>query len=267
MKVWLIGAGPGDPELMTRKAWRLLEQADVILHDALMDVEGMKQANPGAKWVEVGKRNAQPSVEQAFICRTLVGLARQGLHVVRLKGGDPAIFGRAAEEITACRDNGIEIEMVPGVTAACAAAADLQTSLTSRGVSRSVAFVTPRVGRRETTGDQQWLRCALAAETVVIYMAGSQAKEICATLIEGGRKPETPICVVESASRSGVRLKQTLADIARDGLDIYPGPVSLLVGDALALANVGEALPAPLSATLSASLSAPLPAAQNLAFG
>ncbi|HBI82922.1 uroporphyrinogen-III C-methyltransferase [Orrella sp. NBD-18] len=238
MKVWLIGAGPGDPELITRKAWRLLSQAEVILHDALMDVEGMKMANLNAKWVEVGKRNDQPSVEQAFICRALVGYAKQGLNVVRLKGGDPSIFGRAAEEIRACRENGIDIEIVPGVTAACSAAADLQTSLTLRGVSRSVAFVTPRVGRRETDNDQQWLRCALVAETVVLYMAGTQAKEVGTLLIEGGRHPDTPVCVVESASRSGARLKLKLADIAQNGLEHYAGPVSLLVGEALGLAKV-----------------------------
>lgn len=238
MKVWLVGAGPGDPELMTRKAWRLLSDADVVMHDALMDVEGMKLANPMAKWVEVGKRHAQPSVEQTFICRTLVGYAKQGLRVVRLKGGDPAIFGRAAEEISACRENRIDVEIVPGVTSACAAAADLQTSLTLRGVSRSVAFVTPRIGRREATGHQEWLRAALASETVVLYMAGAQAKEICTALIEGGRSAQTPICVVESASRNGVRLKRTLAEVARDGLASYSGPVSLLVGDALAHALV-----------------------------
>lgn len=237
MKVWLVGAGPGDPELMTRKAWRLLNQADVIMHDALMDVEGMKEAAPKARWVEVGKRNALPSVEQTFICRALVGFARQGLKVVRLKGGDPAIFGRVAEEITACRENDIEIEIVPGVTAACAAAADLQTSLTLRGVSRSVAFVTPRVGRREKAADDEWLKVALASQTVVLYMAGSRAQEICQALVEAGKDASTTLCVVESASRAGTKLKMTLADVARDGLASYSGPVSLLLGEALSLAR------------------------------
>ena len=240
MKVWLVGAGPGDPDLITRKAWKLLNQADVILHDALMDIDGMKESNPTAKWVEVGKRNAQPSVAQTFICRSLIGFAKQGLRVVRLKGGDPSIFGRASEEIAACRENGIEVEVVPGVTSACAAAADLQTSLTLRGASRSVAFVTPRIGRRETAGDQEWLKCALAAETVVIYMGGAQAQQICTALIEGGRNPHTPICVVESASRDGVRLKLTLAEVAQKGLESYSGPVSLLVGEALSQARIDK---------------------------
>ena len=241
MKVWLIGAGPGDPELMTRKAWRLLSQADVVMHDALMDVEGMKEAAPEAKWVEVGKRNGQASVEQAFICRALVGFAKQGLRVVRLKGGDPAIFGRVTEEIEICRANNIEIEIIPGVTAACAAAADLQTSLTLRGISRSVVFATPRVGRRESTHNTEWLAACLAAETAVLYMAGAQAAEICTTLIEAGRSGDTPICIVESASRStGIRMKSTLANIARDSLPTLTGPVSLLIGQALGLAQVDD---------------------------
>jgi len=244
MKVWLIGAGPGDPELMTRKAWRILSQADVVMHDALMDVEGMKEAAPAAKWVEVGKRNGQASVEQAFICRALVGFAKQGLQVVRLKGGDPTIFGRVTEEIEICRANNIEIEIVPGVTAACAAAADLQTSLTLRGVSRSVVFATPRVGRRESANNHEWLAACLAAQTAVLYMAGAQAAEICSTLIEAGKPGDTPICIVESASRaSGIRLKSTLAEIAREGLPPLAGPVSLLIGQALGLAQVENLTP------------------------
>ncbi len=237
MKVWLVGAGPGDPELMTRKAWRLLSQADVILHDALMDVEGMKQAAPQAQWIEVGKRSGRPSVEQAFICRTLVGFAKRGLQVVRLKGGDPSIFGRVTEEIEACRNNDIEIEIVPGVTAACAAAADLQSSLTMRGVSRSVVFVTPRIGRRETGTPLEWLDAAMAADTAVFYMAGAQAQTICAAMIDAGKSGSTPICVVESASRSGAKLRLTLADVVRHGIPGYPGPVCLLVGEALANAH------------------------------
>ena len=240
MKVWLVGAGPGDPELMTRKAWRILSQADVVLHDALMDVEGMKEAAPAAKWVEVGKRNGQASVEQAFICRALVGYARQGLKVVRLKGGDPSIFGRVTEEIEICRINNIAVEIIPGVTAACAAAADLQVSLTQRGVSRSVVFATPRVGRREKANTHEWLDAAIAAQTTVLYMAGAQAAEICQTLIDAGKSGNTPICIVESASRKGVRLKATLTAVARDGLAAYSGPVCLLIGQALALAHTED---------------------------
>jgi uroporphyrin-III C-methyltransferase len=245
MKVWLVGAGPGDPELMTRKAWRLLSQADVIMHDALMDVAGMRTAAPDAQWVEVGKRLGQPSVEQAFICRAMVGYAKRGLKVVRLKGGDPTIFGRVAEEIEACRAHDLEFEIVPGVTAACAAAAELQTSLTLRGVSRSVVFVTPRVGRRESNTPNEWLSAVMAADTAVLYMAGAQAREICIALIQAGKPGDTPICLVESASRAGATLKRTLADIARDGAPLYSGPVSLLIGQALALAQANNTTESP----------------------
>lgn len=252
MKVWLVGAGPGDPELMTRKAWRLLSQADVVMHDALMDVEAMKQAAPHAKWVEVGKRNSQASVEQAFICRAMVGFAKRGLKVVRLKGGDPGIFGRLSEEIEACRTNDIEFEIVPGVTSACAAAADLQTSLTLRGVSRSVVFATPRVGRREPGGNQEWLSATMAAQTAVLYMAGAQASEICKILIDAGKPGLTPICIVESASLKGMRMKSTLNEIAIQGVASMQGPVSLLIGEALALAHIEqETLPAICLAELS----------------
>jgi uroporphyrin-III C-methyltransferase len=237
MKVWFIGAGPGDPELMTRKAWRLLSQADVVLHDALMDVAGMHVAAPHARWLEVGKRSSRPSVEQAFICRTLVTLAKRGLTVVRLKGGDPAIFGRLAEELQACRTENIEVEIIPGVTAACAAAADLQTSLTLRGESRSVAFVTPRLGKHEDGKPSEWLTAAMGAQTAVLYMASAQAKDICGAFITAGKPKRTPICIVENASRVGQRFKSTLFEVAQDGLPTFDGPVTLLVGQALSLAQ------------------------------
>ena len=240
MKVWFIGAGPGDPELMTRKAWRMLSAADVVLHDALMNIEGMQKAAPNAQWLEVGKRSGRPSVEQAFICRTLVTLAKRGLTVVRLKGGDPSIFGRLAEELQACRTENIEIEIIPGVTAACAAAADLQTSLTLRGESRSVVFVTPRLGKHEANTHSEWLAAAMAAQTAVLYMAGAQAKDICHALIEAGKPKQTPICIVENASRVGARLKLTLFQVAQQGLPKLEGPVTLLVGQALSLALVQQ---------------------------
>ena len=234
--VTFIGAGPGDPELMTRKAWRLLGDADVVLHDALLDLEGMKAAAPHADWLSVGKRAGQPSTEQAFICSSLVTHARRGRRVVRLKGGDPSIFGRMAEELDACRQAGISVEVVPGVTSACAAAADLEASLTLRGVSRSVAFVTPQTGEGLSRGTERWLRAALGADTVVLYMAGRHADQICRRLIAAGKPGGTPICVVENAGGAGLRMQATLLEVARNGLPQLEGPVSLLVGDALAQA-------------------------------
>lgn len=234
--VTLIGAGPGDPELMTRKAWRILGEAEVVLYDALMDVEGMKNAAPHAEWLSVGKRAGRPSTEQAFICSTLVALAKRGMRVVRLKGGDPSIFGRVAEELEACRAAGIPVEIVPGVTSACAAAADLQTSLTLRGVARSVVFVTPRAGSGLPADDDHWLGAALSADTVVLYMASRNADRLCRQLIDAGKPAGTPICVVENASGAGLRMQATLLEVARFGLPELEGPVSLLIGDALASA-------------------------------
>lgn len=238
MAVTLVGAGPGDPELMTRKGWRMLGQADIVLHDALLDAEGMKEAAPHARWIAVGKRGGKVSVEQAFIGRLLVSYARQGLKVVRLKGGDPSIFGRMSEEIEACQEAGIAVEIVPGVTTASAAAAHLQSSLTLRGISRSVVFVTPRVGRNEREQDSEWLRASLAASTVVLYMASAMAREIGTRLIHGGKSPQTPVCVLENVSLKGQSLALTLRELSLQGLPAMAGPVVLMVGEAFRLATL-----------------------------
>ncbi len=235
--IYFVGAGPGDPELLTRKAWRLLGAADVVLHDALIDLHALRAEFPRAKWVNVGKRMGQLSVDQRFISKAIVGYARRGLQVVRLKGGDPVIFGRIAEEIKACQAHGFDFEIVPGVTAASACAADLGVSLTMRGVSRSVVFVTPTIGRHESATQSEWLKASLAADTAVLYMAGAQSKEIAAALIAGGKSAQTPLCVVENASRQGVKLRTTLGDLAISGLPTLTGPVTLLLGDALAAAR------------------------------
>ncbi|MGP1679005.1 MAG: uroporphyrinogen-III C-methyltransferase [Burkholderiales bacterium] len=234
--IHFIGAGPGDPELLTRKAWRILGEARVILHDALLDREQLKNSFPNARWIDVGKRASRPSVDQRFTCRLMIASAKRGYTVVRLKGGDPAIFGRISEEIEACRSHNIPFEIVPGITAACAAAADLQASLTLRGISRSVVFVTPSVGKHESAGSNGWLKASLAADTVVIYMAGAQAQDVARTLLQGGKSPMTPLCVVENASQEGAREKFTLGQVAQHGLRRYSGPLTLLVGEAFAAA-------------------------------
>lgn len=222
-----------------------------MLYDALLDAPGMRSAAPQALWLSVGKRAGQPSVDQAFICRSMVEYARQGMKVVRLKGGDPSLFGRAAEELSACREAGIRVEIVPGVTSACAAAADLQASLTLRGVSRSVAFVTPRLARGEHE-ESEWLAVSLAAQTVVIYMGGAHIQSVCQRLIAGGKPALTPVCVVENASGPGARVASTLLNLARSGMPHMTGPVSMLVGDALAQAVIPNeaAIPAAHAAQL-----------------
>jgi uroporphyrin-III C-methyltransferase len=166
-KVYLVGAGPGAPDLLTLRAARILERADIVFHDALVHPQVLALAARADK-VAVGKRCGRFSTAQAFINKRLVDAAGKHPVVVRLKGGDPMLFGRAQEEIAALETAGVPHEVVPGVTAALAAAAEAGVSLTQRGVARSVAFVTPRVGEGEAPS--AWARSAAAADTAVIYI-------------------------------------------------------------------------------------------------
>lgn len=233
MTVYFIGAGPGDPELLTRKAWRILGQSDVIFYDALMDVDGMREAAPTALWVHVGKRANQVSTTQEFISKSVVSYAQRGYRVARLKGGDPSIFGRLTEETNACRDAGLEIEIVPGVTAACAAAAELGIGLTERAVSRSVAFLTPRTEHSRNETSDHWLESALHTDTVVMYMAGQEITRMSRLLIAGGRSANTPVALVESASRNAQTHRTTLGAFARGEIATtrIHGPVTIILGD------------------------------------
>jgi uroporphyrin-III C-methyltransferase len=203
-KVYLVGAGPGDPELVTLRAARLLECADIVFYDALVHPETVALAAKAQK-VAVGKRCHRHSTAQKFINKRLVDAARTHAVVVRLKGGDPMLFGRAQEEIDALQSAGIEFEVVPGITAALAASAEIGVSLTRRGVSRSVAFVTPRIGEAASASD--WAASALAADTAAIYMGAGQAEAVAATLIARGRAAETPVAVVESATLPGMHVQ------------------------------------------------------------
>src|SRR5438876_8446358 len=170
--VYLVGAGPGAPDLLTLRAARLLERADIVFHDALVHPEIVALA-VGAEKVAVGKRCGRHSTAQKFINKRLVDAAAKYPTVVRLKGGDPMLFGRAQEEIAALEAAGIRYEVVPGITAALAASAELGTSLTQRGVARSVAFVTPRVADGEPPSE--WAESIAAADAGAIYMGAGQA--------------------------------------------------------------------------------------------
>jgi len=192
-KVFLVGAGPGAPDLLTVRAVRLLERADIVLHDALVHPDTLALA-ARARRVDVGKRYGKVSTEQRFIHRALIEAARTHETVVRLKGGDPMLFGRGQEEIDALRAAGIEVEIVPGVTAALAAAATLQVSLTRRGIARTVAFLTPRVGRGETP--TEWVPAAMEADSVVLYMAAGASREIAGALVAAGKPASTPVALV-----------------------------------------------------------------------
>jgi uroporphyrin-III C-methyltransferase len=241
-KVFLVGAGPGAPDLLTLRAARLLAAADIVLHDALVHPDTLKLAHR-ARLVDVGKRYGKVSTEQRFIHRALIEAARTHDVVVRLKGGDPMMFGRAQEELDALAAAGVETEVVPGITAAVAAASVLKVSLTRRGVARTVAFLTPRVGKAETDSATQhdsipdvsfppWLPAALAADTAVLYMAAGAGRQIARALIDGGKPPSTPVALVESATLATERRSvTTLAALAEAAPAHADGPVVVCVGE------------------------------------
>jgi uroporphyrin-III C-methyltransferase len=242
-KVYLVGAGPGAADLLTVRAARLLERADIVFHDALVDPEVLALA-PRARLVPVGKRCGKHATAQRFINKQLVDAAQKHAVVVRLKGGDPMLFGRAQEEIDTLSAAGIVCEIVPGVTAALAAAAELRISLTRRGVSRSVAFATPRVGAGEQVNE--WAAAAALADTTAIYMGAGESAAITAELLARGKAPSLPVVAVESASLPGSRRwRTTLGALPKLAEENFSGPVLLLLGEVFAeVASAAEQAPA-----------------------
>ena len=227
-KVYLVGAGPGAPDLLTVRAANLLARADIVFHDALVHPETIALAQHAEK-IPVGKRCGRHSTAQRFINKRLIDAAARFRTVVRLKGGDPMLFGRAQEEIDALRAAGVEFEVVPGITAALAASAELGISLTRRGVSRSVAFVTPRVGAGEDASD--WIKSACSADSVALYMAAGRMGQIAIKLIEGGLRPDTPVLIVEDATLPTMTQTATTLDFLRHAEErTVRGPALLLVG-------------------------------------
>ena len=225
--VYLVGAGPGAADLLTVRAARLLGEAEVVFHDALIAEEVLRLASRAEK-VAVGKRCGRHATAQRFINKRLADAARAHSVVVRLKGGDPMLFARAHEEIAYLQARGIAVEVVPGVTAALAASADLRISLTRRGAARTVAFVTPRVAAGEP--ESGWVDSVLAADTAAIYMGAGEAPAIAAALIAAGKPADTPIALVEDASLSGMRVQYaTLRELAR--LPTSGGPTLILLGE------------------------------------
>lgn len=225
--VYLVGAGPGAPDLLTVRAANLLARADIVFHDALVHAETLALAARAEK-IAVGKRCGRHSTAQRFINKRLVDAARTHATVVRLKGGDPMLFGRAQEEIAALEAAGIPYAVVPGITAALAAAADIGTSLTQRGNVRSFAFVTPRVGAGEPPS--RWLEGIIGADAGAIYMGSHDAPAIAAALIDAGRGAETPVAIVESASMPDSRVHYTTLAALPDFVADSGGPTLLLVG-------------------------------------
>jgi uroporphyrin-III C-methyltransferase / precorrin-2 dehydrogenase / sirohydrochlorin ferrochelatase len=203
--VTLVGAGPGDAELLTLKAVRALQSADIILHDDLVSQEVLDFARREAERIVTGKRGHRPSCKQDDINKLMVVLAQEGKRVVRLKGGDPLIFGRAGEEIAACRAAGVPIEVIPGITAASGAAASLGVSLTHRDHARRLQYVTAHAKNGKLPDDLDWKALADPAATTAIYMGKLVVGEVSANLLAAGMAPETPAIIVEYATHARER--------------------------------------------------------------
>lgn len=233
-RVTIVGAGPGEAELLTIKALRALQSADVILYDDLVSDDVLELARREARRMMVGKRGGRDSCRQEDINDTMVKLARQGYHVVRLKSGDPMVFGRAGEEIERLDGENIPVEIVPGITSASAMAAVLGTSLTHREHAQSVRYVTGHAKSGQLP-DLDWRGLADPSTTTIFYMAGATARAIAARLIEAGASPTTPCVAAANVSRPDqCTWRGCLRDIAEAGLpEDLPKPVLLGIGAAL----------------------------------
>jgi uroporphyrin-III C-methyltransferase/precorrin-2 dehydrogenase/sirohydrochlorin ferrochelatase len=236
-KVAIVGAGPGDPELLTLKAMREMQAADVIVYDRLVTEGVLELGRREARRIAVGKEGHGPSCRQGDINELIVGLAQEGKRVVRLKGGDPAVFGRAGEELEACRTAGIPVTMVPGVTAATAAVAALNLSLTHREVARRVQFVTGHDQDGRLPPDLDVAALADPKATTCVYMARRTAPELARDLVAHGLPASTPAVAMTNVSRPEEEtVRTTVGDLANRELP-GDGPLILLIGAALAQAE------------------------------
>ena len=229
-KVYLIGAGPGDPELLTLKAVRVLGMAGVVLVDDLVDRRTLVHARPGARIVEVGKRGGCKSIPQAFIEKLMIRLARRGAIVARLKGGDPFVFGRGGEEVTALNAAGIPVEVISGITAGMAAPVALGIPVTHRDIARGVTFLT---GHSWKSGDPDWAALRAGGTTLVIYMGMKRLAALVAGMLEGGFSADTPACAIQNGTLEKqkevvTRLAELPAAAARAQLG---SPAILVIGE------------------------------------
>jgi uroporphyrin-III C-methyltransferase/precorrin-2 dehydrogenase/sirohydrochlorin ferrochelatase len=234
-RVSLVGAGPGDPELLTLKALRVLQSADVILYDDLVSPEVLDQARREAKRICVGKTGHLPSCPQGEISALMVELARNGQHVVRLKSGDPGIFGRASEEIAACDAAGLPVSIVAGITAAQGAAADLGISLTERSHARRLQFLTGHSHQGDLPDDIHWAALADPTVTSVVYMPRKTLGQLRDRAIAAGLSPDTPAIAIQSATRAQrVHVKATISNLPESMGELSShGPVLVMIGEAM----------------------------------
>ena len=239
--VFLVGAGPGDPELLTLRAARLIAQAEVVVHDGLVSAEILAMASAGAELISVAKQRSRHSLPQEGINALLVELALAGRSVVRLKGGDPFVFGRGGEEMEACRAAGVPVEIVPGISAAIGCAAQAQLPLTHRDAASAVTFVA---GQCKGLTDQDWSGLAGYGRTLVIYMGVATATDIADKLIADGVSPAIPVAVLENGTRSDMRtLRTLLADLGDMVVrEKVKSPALIVVGDVAAYALAHDVL-------------------------
>lgn len=237
--VYLVGAGPGDPELLTRKAHRLLGEADAVVHDYLVAPEILALARPDAERIFVGKKGGGFCCPQRDIEGTLIRLARDGKNVVRLKGGDPFIFGRGGEEAEALVEAGIAFEIVPGVTSALAAAAYAGVPLTHRAHASAVVFLTGHEDPNKSDSAIRWEDYGRLGATLCVYMGMKNLETITRRLQAGGLAPETPVAVVQSATTGEHR--QLLSSVSRVALESehagFGAPAIVVIGEVAALAD------------------------------
>ena len=235
--VWLVGAGPGDPGLLTLLGHRGLLQADVVVHDALVDEAVLDLARPGARRVHAGKRGGKPSPTQPDISARLVRLARDGKRVLRLKGGDPFLFGRGGEEALALAGAGVPFRIVPGITAGIGGLAYAGIPATHRDTNHTVAFVTGHMAGGQVPNGIDWAALARGAGALVLYMALKHLAGIAERLMAGGLSPATPAAVISRATTARQRVLETAlgrlaADVAATGVET---PAVIAIGDIVRL--------------------------------
>jgi len=236
-KVYLVGAGPGDPDLMTVKGLRYLKEADVILYDRLVNPELLEFAKEGAQLVYCGKLPNYHTMKQETINHFLVKYAKKGYQVVRLKGGDPFVFGRGGEEAEECVKHNVPFEVVPGITSGIAAAAYAGIPVTHRGLSKSFAFITGHQADGNAAAEHQWYHLANGVDTLCIYMGVSHLPMITTQLIEAGKSPETPIALVHwgtlTDQQTVVGTLETICELVKE--TAISNPSMIVIGEVVKL--------------------------------